>query len=238
MAKILLTKRRLDQDDLNMNHLSIRNSQNQREPTLIGNNNNHVNSKKQTNQTEKAPHVVIFRKISSLRNKINNNNNNNNNQLDKRHNQLLKNNFTSLTYLKNSNHRIEQHQHDTAIPINENEEECLEPPMIITSSIHTPHTPHQSLNKEFKNNVKSKQHECLFCKYERVISSDNLPNFARKRINEIFEQLTNPEKYEKKQDMQKKISANNKSLNNKNTRSHGSFHGSSSYLTTSQILDY
>ena len=150
----------------------------------------------------------------------------------------MKNNLTSFAYFKNGEpklSKVDQQQAGTVSETEKEEEEIIEVPQIIVKPQPPPQTPHQSFTRESKSS--KLKHDCLFCKYERVISSDKLPNFARKRINEIFEQLTNPEKYEKRREELKK-SSNSKNLLNKSTRSHGSLYGSSSYLTTSQILDY
>ena len=130
------------------------------------------------------------------------------------------------------NYRLHQLQQKEEIVSETDKGEGIQVPPMIIKAHPTNNTPHQSEATELKS--ANSKHDCLFCKYERVISSDKLPNFARKRINEIFEHLTNPEKYEKRRTEMKKSSKNL----NKSTRSNGSTYGSSSYLTTSQILDY
>lgn len=227
----LLAKRRSELDD--QVTLSIKNYQ--REATfIVNNNNNFINNIKgpKSAQTEKTSHVLIYRKIASLRNKTGLNNS----QLDKRQQQLLKNNFTRFAYYKNALPIVpkadqQQQKGEIDFETEKGEDGSIQVPPIIIKA-HPSNTPHQSETTELKK--ANTKHDCLFCKYERVISSDKLPNFARKRINEIFEQLTNPEKYEKRRAEMKKSGKNL----NKSTRSNGSTYGSSSYLTTSQILDY
>jgi hypothetical protein len=228
----LLAKRRSELDD--QAALSVKNSQ--REATfIINNNNNFINNIKgpKSAQTDKTSHVLIYRKIASLRNKTSLNNN----LLDKRQQQLLKNNLTSFAYFKNalpivSKADQQQQKGEIVSETEKGENESIQVPPMIIKAHPSNNTPHQSETKELKS--ANSKHDCLFCKYERVISSDKLPNFARKRINEIFEHLTNPEKYEKRRAEMKKSGKNL----NKSTRSNGSTYGSSSYLTTSQILDY
>ena len=254
---VLLKKRRPEVEDILVKNVQ---SGKNREPFFIANNNNNMSTTNNNNNnnkpvhqsTDKATQVVIFRKINSLRSKANSFNKQ---LLDKKQEVILKNNFTTFSYCKktapveiaitakHSEHEKLKHPEKGVKVLEkaveeEEEEEGDEEINIVpikvtqTSNFKIPSDNHSS------NHSEKLDQECLFCKYEKVISSDKLPNFARKRITEIFNQLSNPEKYTAANKKSSASSKNTKTLSTKLTRSHASFAASSSYLTSSQILDY
>jgi hypothetical protein len=237
MAKnvVLLTRRRLELEEPTSFIVTNSHGLKSREASFI------KNDKKIDTSFQERAQVVIFRKISSLRN--NNKKNyipatttitaNINNQKDKRQT------FKSLVKKSTPNTKVNQNknpQNFDSTSSFDNKENCV--PTII---IKTHRSAVEATTNVINDNNKT-QHdtECLFCKYERVLSSDKLPNFARKRLSEVFQSLSTPKpetsnrQSKKKNNISSEISNQNKFINIL-TRSNISFE--SSLITTSQIFE-
>lgn len=202
--QILLSKRRFVHDNAPNSYLNSA-----ADNGIIVNN--------QSNKVTKLPQVapfIVFRKINTLKQQ----NEAAENKPNTANSALLKDKRQLNSTLLNSNN---SNGRKTPLSLSSNSTKSFvnsitinnvttkkTPPKVIRTKIpikHSNHTEkpksipkstHHNESKNILNDLKIEQEgdECLLCKYEKIITSNNLPNFARKRITQVLNNLTKPDK--------------------------------------------